>query len=408
LNSAFRKSTLLLALITFVAILGSCSEDTASGGGSLLIPGGSLGILPQKVVFSQPVEATSVSAGAVSRGKQERVYVGNRDKFHMRGMFSFLINSLPSNATVVSATLRLFVVSYENFSPGVPLEVGVHQLDKDFVEEEVSWERASTTEQWLNPGGDFSSGELLGSFEFNEQDFGGGSIDTIVVVLDTLAVNQLIRSGEEYFPLVLVPGVQDAWFSIVGRELAPDSPVASLLDLTYRVAGSTTNAALERRAKGDATVTSFSGTMNPSMLTVGDTPASQTFFQYDLSQLPRDATINRALLHVSVFDAAYVDTFHVAVFTSGNNDYVDYESANLSVSQGVGLDTDSLALDITVGLQRALALDSTGTQYFIGLGSNTAVNVGGYVQFYPPDWSEPNRRPVLDLIYTDAPENAKP
>ena len=373
-----------------------------------MIPGGSLGILPQKVVFSQPVEATSVSAGAVSRGKQERVYVGNRDKFHMRGMFSFLINSLPSNATVVSATLRLFVVSYENFSPGVPLEVGVHQLDKDFVEEEVSWERASTTEQWLNPGGDFSSGELLGSFEFNEQDFGGGSIDTIVVVLDTLAVNQLIRSGEEYFPLVLVPGVQDAWFSIVGRELAPDSPVASLLDLTYRVAGSTTNAALERRAKGDATVTSFSGTMNPSMLTVGDTPASQTFFQYDLSQLPRDATINRALLHVSVFDAAYVDTFHVAVFTSGNNDYVDYESANLSVSQGVGLDTDSLALDITVGLQRALALDSTGTQYFIGLGSNTAVNVGGYVQFYPPDWSEPNRRPVLDLIYTDAPENAKP
>ncbi len=373
-----------------------------------MIPGGSLGALPQQVTFSQPVEALSVSSEAVSRGKQERVYIGNRDKFHMRGMVSFLINSLPSDATVVSATLRLFVVSYENFSAGVPLDVGVYKLDKDFVEEEVSWERASAGDQWLTPGGDYSSADLLGSFEFDEEDFGSGTVDTIVVLLDTLTINQLIRSGEENFPLLLVPGDQDAWFSMVARELSPEAAVASLLDLTYKVVGSTTNAALERRTKGDATVTEFDGSLDPTMLTVGDTPASQTFLKYDLSQLPRDATINRALLNVSVFDAAYVDTFHVVVFTSGSGEYVDYESAAVSVSQGVGLDSDSLALDITIGLQRALALDSTGTSYYVGLGSNTAVNVGGYVQFYPPDWSEASRRPVLNLIYSDAPENAKP
>ncbi len=407
MKSVSVKSALLLSLITLVALLGSCSEDTVSSGGLLLIPDGSLGALPVQMTFPQPVQALSVGSEAVSRGTQSRLYVGNRDQFHMRGTLSFLLQ-LPSDALVVSATLRLFIVSYENYSPGVPLEVGVHLLDKDFVEKEVSWDRASAAEPWLNAGGDYSPDKLLGSFEYSGEDFGNRVIDTMVVLIDTLAINQLIRSGGSVFPLVLVPGDHDAWFSFVARELSPESAVASQLDLTYRIAGSTTNASFERRAKGDATITEFSGTLDPSMLTVGDTPASQTFFQYDLGQLPVDATINRALLHVSVFDAAYVDTFHVVVFTADSKEYADYETASVNFSQGVGLDTDSLALDITLGLQRVLALGGEGTQYFIGLGSNTAVNVGGYVQFYPSDWPEQNRRPVLELIYTDAPENAKP
>ena len=144
------------------------------------------------------------------------------------------------------------------------------------------------------------------------------------------------------------------------------------------------------------------------MLTVGDTPSSQTFLRYDLSQLPVDATINKATLHVSVFDAAYVDTFQIAVFSANDAQFTDLQSVAVSQVWGVGLDSDSVAFDITVGLQRVLAYDSTGTSSFVGLGSNVGVNVGGYVQFYPPDWSETGLRPVLELVYTDAPENAKP
>ncbi len=408
LNSVSVKSILLLSLVTLAALIVSCSEETVSGGGSLLIPSGLLGTLPQQLTFAQPAEVVSVGSGAVSRGTQERVYIGNRDKFHMRGMFSFLLTSLPSDATVVSATMRLFIVSYENYSPGVPLQVGVYLLDRDFVEEEVSWEKASDAQPWQSAGGDYSGDGLLGSFEFSGEQFGGGTVDTMVVLLDTLVINRLIRAGDEIVPLVLVPGDHDAWFSCVARELSPQAAVASQIDLTYRVEGSTTNSALERRAKVDATVTEFTGTLDPAMLTVGDTPASQTFFQYDLGLLPPNATINRALLRVSVFDAAYVDTFYVVVFATEGEEYVDYESTSLSVSQGVGLDTDSLALDVTLSLQRVLALGGAGAGYSIGLGSNTGVNVGGYVQFYPPDWPEQGRRPVLELIYTDAPEDAKP
>ena len=72
------------------------------------------------------------------------------------------------------------------------------------------------------------------------------------------------------------------------------------------------------------------------------------------------------------------------------------------------METDSLALDVTLGVQRVLAVDSTGANYYFALGSNNGVNVGGYVQFYPPDWSDAGYRPLLELIYTDAPDNAKP
>jgi hypothetical protein len=178
--------------------------------------------------------------------------------------------------------------------------------------------------------------------------------------------------------------------------------------MVYHISGSTTNAALNRRAKGDATTTGFSGSINPEMATVGEIPAGQVFFQYDLSVLPANATINRALLHVKVFDAAYVDTFQVVVFTTDSKTFLEQELTSSSASQGVGMDTDSLALDVTLGLQRVLAVDSLGTSHYFALGSQNAVNVGGYVQFYPSDWSDPGFRPRLELIYTDAPENAKP
>ncbi|MBW7996749.1 MAG: DNRLRE domain-containing protein [Candidatus Glassbacteria bacterium] len=395
-------------LAVFIALLvGSCSEETVSGGGTLLVPDGSLGTLPQQLVLNQPLEAAALASEPLNRGAQGRIYVGNRDKFRIHCLLSFLV-PLPSNAQVVSATLRLFIVSYENYNPGVPLDINVYQLDRDFEELEVTWNQSADGQPWATPGGDYSPGALLGSSRFAGTELVSALVDTMVIRLDSLALDEFVQSGQTVLPLALVPADQDAWFSMIGRELNPDSPVASQIDIVYRISGSTTNAALERRAKGDATITSFTGSLNPDMLTVGEEPSSQVFLKYDLSQLPADATINKAHLHISVYEAAYVDTFQVIVFATDGKEFVEQELTAVSASQGVGFDTDSLALDVTLGVQRVLVLDSTGTDYYLVLGSNTGVNVGGFMQFYPPDWPEERYRPVLELIYTDAPADAKP
>ena len=407
MKSASGKYILLCLMAAILILAGSCSEDTEAGGSSLLIPDGDLGTLPQSMTFSQPLEYGSMDSDPVSRGLQERVFAGNRDQFKLHGLLSFVL-SLPSDATVVSATLRLYIVSFENQHSDIPLEMDILMLDRDFEEEEVTWEQAAEGDPWTTPGGDFALNEPLGSFEFTGEAFDSVAIDTALIVLDVDQINDLIEAGKKYMPVALVPGEQDCWFSCIAGEMAESYAVASLLDMTYTVEGSSTNSSYEVRAKSDATVTGFSGSLDASMLTVGDTPASQTFLKYDLSQLPASATINKAILHVSVFDAAYVDTFQVLVFAVDEKEYTPMESLSVSVSQGVGLDTDSLAVDITMGLQIVLGRDSTGTSSFVGLGSNTDVNVGGYVQFYPPDWSDESLRPVLELIYTDAPDNAKP
>lgn len=400
LKSALSVATLLAAMLAI-----SCSEETASGGGSLLIPDGTLGTLPQRMTVSQPLDAVSLSSEPLNRGDQERIYVGNRDLFRMHGLLSFLVE-LPTDAQVASATLRLYIVSYENYNPGVPLDVDVHLLDRDFEEMEATWNLAAEGEQWSSPGA--APGEVIGSFQFTGTELDSVDIDTMVVILDSLAIDQFIQSGGTTLPLALVPADQDAWFSMLGREIDISSPISSLIDIVYRVSGSTTNSALERRARADATISNYSGSLNPAMLTVGEEPTSQVFLRYDLSQLPPNATINKALLHISVFDAAYVDTFQLVVFAHDEREFVDPQISSLSVSQGVGTSSDSLALDITLGLQRVLVLDSTGANYYTVLGSNSLVNVGGFVQFYPPDWPEAARRPVLELIYTDAPGDAKP
>ena len=381
-----------------------------------MVPGGDIGELPLQMSMSEPLDFAAVTTGNRNRGTQERIYIGNRDQFHMHGVLSYQIQAdastnstgLPTDAVVTSTTLRLFAVSYENYNPSVPLDVDVYMLDKEFIEEEVTWDQAADGDPWLVPGAADGGSTLMGSFQFTGEALDSVAIDTLIVVLDSLLMDQFVRSGEKTLSLALVPSDQDAWFSMTAREIDPDSPISAEIDLVYHIEGSTTNSALDRRAKGDATITGFTGSVNPDMMTVGEIPSGQAFFQYDLSSLPANATINRALLHVKVFDAAYVDTFQVVVFTADSKEFVDQVLTTSSVSQGVGADTDSLALDVTLGVQRVLAVDSLGTSHYFVLGSQNAVNVGGFVQFYPPDWQDASMRPLLELIYTDAPANAIP
>jgi len=73
--------------------------------------------------------------------------------------------------------------------------VDIYLLDKDFVEEEVTWEVASEGSPWTTPGGAGGSATLLGNFQFTGTALDTVAIDTVVVRLDSLAMDQFVRSG---------------------------------------------------------------------------------------------------------------------------------------------------------------------------------------------------------------------
>jgi hypothetical protein len=73
-----------------------------------------------------------------------------------RGVYYFNTSEIPSNAVVQSAALSLFRESGD----GLTQTVYIHALKKDFVESQVTWNKASTSVNWAKAGGDYAATAL--------------------------------------------------------------------------------------------------------------------------------------------------------------------------------------------------------------------------------------------------------
>jgi len=357
--------------------------------------------VPVEKEFRQALEITELTTSPLNKGEMTRVFVGSRGDFRMRSVLNFLID-LPQDAEIVSGFLHLYVLG---FSGELPIELRVHLLERDFEEKEVTYLLAAEGEPWNTPGGDFLS-EPLGSASFD-----GNRVDTVIVELDEDILNDHLPAiNKSFLPLIVVSDNSDSYVGLVAGEYAPDQPIDSRLDIIYKLSGGTTQSGLERRAYMDATIAQYMGPgAEEEYLTVGELPASQIFFAYELSQLPRLATVNQAKLHLSIAGMAIVDSFYVSLHTTHELSFVPPEELFLGAATSVGSADTAIVIDATLALQRLILEQPahTGLSYIV-VSSFSSVNVAGFLKIYPPNEENIQHRPYLKLIYTDTGEGAAP
>ena len=333
----------LLSLI--LAFLTGCTESTRNTSAFVLLPSDFVGEMPQEKEFRQAVEITEVASAPLNKGDMTRIFVGRRGDFLMRSVLDFLVG-LPEDAEIVSGVLRLYVLGV---SGEQPINLSVHLLESDFEETEVTYLRASDGQPWSTPGGDFSSVPV------GQASFEGNYLDTVAVTLNKKALNDYLSTGVRELPFVVLANNQDSYLGLIAREYYESQPVASRLDLTYKLKGQTTQSLLERRALKDATIANFDGIAGgDEYLKVGELPSSQIFFAYDLSSLPSLATVNKAQLHLRIAGRAIVDSFHVAVHTAHELSFVSPEELYYGEALGVGEADTSVVMDVTLAIQRLI------------------------------------------------------
>ena len=390
----FLKFKLWLSLL-LVSLMG-CAEQTENDLGTIMLPSDAVGRLPVRFEMRDALEGVSVQGEPAGKGTQTMVYVGRTKQYELRTLLTFKLD-LPEELELVSASLQFYVVGT---SGQVPITLSAHKLTADFTEEEATWEQAAAGRPWITPGGDYES-ILVGSVVYQ-----GGSFDTITVNLDLEVLkDHLTGPDRSQLPLVVLSEGEDVFVKLLAREIAPTQPVASRLNVIFRIKDSADDLLLERRAWKDATIAHYQGTINEDYLVVGELPASQVFFSYDFSELPAQATVNQALLHLSVSGGAVVDSFLLAAFPANEPGYAKPEGVYLSGLKIGAIESDSvLVLDITPTIQ-GIFLENYG---YLGLAGSGIAVPAGFVEFYRETWPDSLKRPYLIVVYSEPSEAPLP
>ena len=395
------KFNLWLCLLLLFAA--SCTERTENDLGVIMLPTDAAGSLPARLEMRRALEGVSIQGELTGKGNQSIVYVGRTKQYELRTLLDFRLD-LPEELELVAANVQFYVIRAGGEGEE-PITLSMYKLTEDFTEGEATWEQAAVGRPWMTPGGDYLS-DSLGSAVFQ-----GGDYDTVSVNLDlgTLEAH-LAGPDRAQLPLVVLSEQEDVFVKLLAREAAPESPVASRLNVIFTTTGSTEQLLLERRPLKDATIANYQGQLNPDRLMVGEIPAGQVFFSYDFSELPAEATMHQALLHLSVSGGAVVDTFLFTAFAANQAEYVEVEGDLLSISQGGASESDStLVLDITLTIQLMLlqARFSEAPGY-LGLAGYRAAVPAGFLEFYSETWPDSLLRPYLIMIYSDPSEAPLP
>jgi hypothetical protein len=393
INGSF-KLTLQWFCLFLILLAAGCTEKVENDLGLVMMPDNSVRDLPARMELRSALEVVTVQGEPAPNGTRALVFVGRTKQYELRTVLDYLV-SLPDNIEIQAAELQIYIYGVRG---ELPITVSAHVLTQDFTEEETTWEQAANGLPWSVPGGDYQS-EPLGSAVFDGEDF-----DTLTIDLDTEALQAYLSgTGWSRLPLLVIGEDEDVYLRLIGRELSSDQAVASRLEIIYTEQGSTEEGILSRRPLQDATIAQYYGPLNEDRLMIGEIPATQTFFSYDFSGLPDNATVNRAVLHLSVSGGAVVDSFLVGAFAAEQAVYTHEQGDFLVIEKGGGDESDSvLVLDVTPTVQLMVLAKYSGIEYpYLGLNSYSAAMSAGFLEFYPEDWPDSLLRPYLELVYSE-------
>jgi hypothetical protein len=79
-----------------------------------------------------------------------------------RGVLEFIVSSIPSGATLISATLQLYYYYYWTTNPTGKVMWAYKVTRSDWVELQATWNRYKTNNDWTTAGGDYVTANPAG------------------------------------------------------------------------------------------------------------------------------------------------------------------------------------------------------------------------------------------------------
>jgi hypothetical protein len=149
--------------------------------------------------YSHTGAQISSEIATTNRGSSTSIRVGyDTTDQKSRGVLSFDLSGIPSNATIHSVSLTLDAFSVSGTSTNRYVDLEVYKLTDPIVENDVTWNRAGVGNNWSTSGGDFA-GQPLSSLVAQKTT----GLKTFVSTVDfVVAAQQALVSGDPLSLLV--------------------------------------------------------------------------------------------------------------------------------------------------------------------------------------------------------------
>ncbi len=84
--------------------------------------------------------------------------IGRSSGYYARSCLKFDLGSIPPNATITNADLKLYY--YSGTTTTAPMDISVHEIINSWIENSVSWNKRDSATNWTTAGGDYDSQEI--------------------------------------------------------------------------------------------------------------------------------------------------------------------------------------------------------------------------------------------------------
>jgi hypothetical protein len=236
--------------------------------------------------------------------------VGRVEDTLVRCLLDFTIEDLPDDVTAENL-YRARVEYYYAEAPGITnwrpfsqgeLMVDVCAVESEWEEDEATWLRRTEDEEWGEPGADF--GEPFGSFVLDEPPSGYGEIRSFDV---TALVAHWLKDPDNEFGLLLRAQDEDT-ADVVKEFYSDDIDNSSNRPHLVVIWESSSGVKKEDRLEAKQDVFIAHDLSQPDALVYGSSPelplcaafgtGGRLAFDFDLSALPPEATVNLAELEL--------------------------------------------------------------------------------------------------------------
>ena len=384
-------------LAGFLGLL-SCTEETSSEIGLILLPDSTIGDLPRPIDLGGAITAQEETGAIPEKSVWIYTYVGNMNDYDLTTLMAFSA-SVPDGATIHEATLQLY--AYRVLKDG-QIPFSIHFLDGDYTYDEMTELVQDGWAVWED--GIKYDERIVAETIYDPAGYDTLSTsDTLTLVLnkDLLAEHFAdIQNG--ILSLAIVhDGASEAAVGFISDNMDASLAIASRLQILYSEAGSSDTLLVDRRVHEDATLAKYNGTLPDGLLVVGENPASQVFFSYDFSSIPKAATINKAELTLKIERTVVLDSLVAVTFTTDNPEFTSTAALSSSAITRIPTGAEEISLDVTSTVQSMILSRSRGQDVgYLGLGIYSNLSLGGYFTIYPPTYPDSAMRPQLKLTYS--------
>jgi len=283
----------LVGFLLIIVIIAGCTHDKPLPSGYELLDRGNKGEL---IVKTYPAVRSGNYWTTPLSGGYGTLFLGEYKSFKSYILLRFVNFTVIDTAIVKSATLNLHQILH--YDEGDSFNVSIYKVKDPWlpdVSDEKDWEK---TVVWKDIQNIYDAAKIIGTLTVGPQD----SAKTISTKLDTTLVNEWINSKTNY-GLLMAFDKADIMAEFYSSESSSKWPTIEVIHVKKSGTLDTTIV----NAYQDASLFQFDtpipeNTLQTDLnnLAVGNVSGFKSLIQFDLSNIPENATIHHAQLDLSV------------------------------------------------------------------------------------------------------------